>query len=145
MVAPDIFFIFLMSPLLTLSFYTKWLTMELRNTKKMKDFRREIIRSLVVMGEKPSQEKKRPSTSSSLKAIKKHKPQIPEEIKHKNVNHLPVKYKRRRCAQCSTKAKPHQTSTKAKPHKTSTMCETCNVGLCLQTTKDISCFVKFHT
>lgn len=101
--------------------------------KTMKDFRREIVRSLVEMGAKPGLERKRPSTSG-IKAIKKHKPFIPDEIKYKNVEHLPVKCTRRRCAHCSTRDKPHQTRT---------MCETCNVGLCMQT-KDISCFVKFH-
>ncbi|KAF8773409.1 hypothetical protein HNY73_016074 [Argiope bruennichi] len=101
--------------------------------KTIKDFRREIVRSLMVMGAKPTLEMKRPSTSE-VRAIKKHKPYIPEEVKYKNVNHLPVKCKRRRCAYCSTRAKPHQSST---------MSETCNVGLCMQP-KDNSCFVKFH-
>ncbi|CAL1294625.1 unnamed protein product [Larinioides sclopetarius] len=64
--------------------------------KTMKDFRHEIVRIFMVMGVKPTLEMKRASTSG-VKAIKKHKPYIPEEIKFTNVD-LPVKFKRRGCA-----------------------------------------------
>lgn len=99
----------------------------------VKDFRREIIRGLMSMGNEVIPRKR--TASKITGTIKKHKVHIPEEKRLQGVAHIPVKCKPRRCGFCSTKAKPHTTRI---------MCQTCNVGLCMYQ-KDATCFQKFHS
>lgn len=108
-----------------------------RNTevKTLKDFRREVIIHLMLMGKETPVSKRR-STSAVPVTIKKNKPSVPEETRLKNVEHMPIKCAQRRCALCSTKANVH---------KTRTMCKTCNVPLCVRQKDSPTCFELFHS
>lgn len=101
--------------------------------KNLKDFRREIVIGLISMGNEGKTMKRKSSTPTHHS--KKQKYRVSDETRLKNADHLPVKCKPKRCAFCSTKAKPHYTRI---------MCQTCNVGLCLNK-QNAECFEKFHS
>lgn len=105
------------------------------DVKTLKDFRKEVITHLMLLGAETSVPKRR-SASKVPVTIKKHKPSVSEETRYKNVEHMPIRCAQRRCALCSTKKNVH---------KTRTMCKTCNVPLCVKQKGTTSCFEQFHS
>ncbi|GFU38087.1 piggyBac transposable element-derived protein 4 [Nephila pilipes] len=102
----------------------------------MKNFRREVIRGLLLMSSKKTP--KRRSLSSKSIPVKKRKPHVPVDESTENVKHILVKIKgglHGRCSLCSTRKDVHRSRW---------LCQTCNVPLCLQTV-DPTCFEKFHS
>lgn len=98
----------------------------------MKDFRREISRSLVskTLVEKRAAQNK---TKISPVELKKNKPSVPNIIRFEQAAHQPQRSTRRRCARCSTKKNEVRTEW---------MCCVCNVPLCLG--KNKNCFALYH-
>ncbi|GBN50136.1 PiggyBac transposable element-derived protein 3 [Araneus ventricosus] len=72
----------------------------------MKNFRMEIIRSIIIMGKEGRIKKRRLSTPT---LIKSHKFHVPDDTRLDKAEHLPVKCKSSRCDLCSTKQKPRRT------------------------------------
>lgn len=103
------------------------------NEPKMtaKNFRREIVNGLVASTLVSS--KRKASSNQVQIQRKKSKPFIPESVRLHAAEHQPERGSRRRCALCSTKAKPVRTDW---------LCTTCKVPLCLG--KQKSCFQLFH-
>lgn len=101
--------------------------------KTMKNFRREIVHSLVTPLLISKKKRKSTSGKSAPVQIKKHKPHVPIEVRLKESAHQPERSTRRRCALCSTKEKQIRTDWK---------CGTCNVLLCMS--KGRNCFSNFH-
>ncbi|KAE9521818.1 hypothetical protein AGLY_017789 [Aphis glycines] len=98
----------------------------------MKDFRREISRSLV---SKTLVEKRAVQNKSKISPVelKKNKPFVPNIIRLEQAAHQPQRGTRRRCARCSTKKNEVRTEW---------MCCVCNVPLCLG--KNKNCFALYH-
>ena len=128
-----IFFHFLDSAIVNAFIIYKMLPNSDKELKIMKNFRLDIVRCLMMMGNE-GEPRKRLSKGISPTTIKKHRLHVPDEQRYQDVKHLPVKCKPRQCAFCSTTQKLHTTRW---------MCETCNVGLCMLQ-KGITCFQKFH-
>lgn len=96
-----------------------------------KNFRRAIINGLVAPAIVSTS--KRSNDTHPQIQIKKSKPFVPKEIRLNSSTHQPERASRRRCALCSTKAKPVRTDW---------TCNTCQVPLCLG--KQKSCFQNYH-
>lgn len=96
-----------------------------------KNFRRAIINGLIapVLVSKS----KRSNDDQPPVQIKKSKKFVPMEVRLNSSLHQPERATRRRCALCSTKAKPVRTDW---------ICNTCKVPLCLG--KQKSCFQNYH-
>lgn len=102
----------------------------------MKNFRREIIQEMLLLG--ANKTLKKHSLSSKSVPVKKHKPYISIDERTENAKHIPVKTEKglyRRCALCSTKKDVHRSRW---------LCKECNVPLCMQAI-GVTCFQKFHT
>lgn len=101
------------------------------SSKKMshKDFRREIYLELM----KEPETRKRVSEDRLPTTIKKHKPYVSPLIRLEGKKHQARSTTSRRCALCSTKAKPVRTAWE---------CDTCMVPLCIKSSKN--CFAIFH-
>ena len=72
----------------------------------------------------------------SASVVSKNKPQVSTEKRRTGASHLPVygdTSKRRRCAHCSTKNNQQRTQW---------LCKTCNVPLCITSTRN--CFYAYH-
>ncbi|GFW02651.1 tnp_zf-ribbon_2 domain-containing protein [Trichonephila clavipes] len=69
--------------------------------------------------------------------LKFRKHTVSEKDRRKNVGRIPTKCKSRRCAYCSTRAKPHRTRW---------VCCNCDVVLCMivKSNDSVTCFEKFH-
>lgn len=94
----------------------------------LKKFRLDLVRNLAIYNLKS---KRGPKTHQAV--ISAAKPQIPLK-QRQNVEHLPLRIARnRRCAHCSTKAKPKFAYW---------ICKSCKVPLCLNSTTN--CFVSYH-
>lgn len=102
--------------------------------KSLKDFRRDISRSLVspalVLSRNTVPQKRK---SDSPVQIKKKKPHVPRTVRLESSAHQPQRGTRRRCAKCSTKAKQVRTDW---------LCSVCKVPLCLG--KNKTCFQEYH-
>ena len=100
--------------------------------KTAKEFRLNLLYSLCGMkSEATSLKRELPPNTEDTPSFKR---KVSDDKRFSNVEHMPVKGKPRRCAYCSTRAKPH---------KSSYSCKTCNVGLCFYQ-KGITCFEKYH-
>lgn len=100
-------------------------------SKKMshKDFRRQIYLEIM----KEPETRKRISEDRLPTIIKQHKPYVPPLVRLEGRKHQARSTTSRRCALCSTKAKPVRTAWE---------CDTCTVPLCIKSTKN--CFAQFH-
>lgn len=94
-----------------------------------KDFRREIYLNLM----KEPEIKKRTSEERLPSTIKLHKLYVPPLIRLEGKKHQAMHTTSRRCAWCSTKAKPVRTTWE---------CDTCRVPLCIKS--KCNCFALFH-
>lgn len=99
--------------------------------KITEQFRLSLLYSLCAMKQANTLKRRLPYSPENAP---KFKVKISQEKRYSNVDHMPVKGTSRRCAYCSTKAKPRRTSF---------MCKTCNIGLCFFQ-KGVTCFQKFH-
>ncbi|GFR34096.1 piggyBac transposable element-derived protein 4 [Trichonephila clavata] len=102
--------------------------------KAMKDFRRKVIRGLLLMGAKKTTRKRNLSSIS----VKKHKPHVLVDKRTENVEYIPVKTEGglyRRCFICSTRKDVHRSRW---------LCQSYNVPLCLQAYGP-TCFEKSHS
>ncbi|CAG5029212.1 unnamed protein product [Parnassius apollo] len=94
-----------------------------------KDFRREIYLEHM----KEPETRKRISEDRLPITIKQHKPYVPHLVRLEGKKHQARSTTSRRCALCSTKAKPVRTAWE---------CDTCMFPLYIKSTKN--CFAKFH-
>lgn len=126
-----IFFHFLDVAVINSYILHKMLNDEEINTAKQ--FRLNLVYSLCEMGKSETPSLKR-RLSSTPDDTPRYKVRVSDEKRFSNVDHIPVKANRRRCAYCSTTEKPHRSRY---------MCKTCNVGLCFFHGGE-TCFEKFH-
>lgn len=103
-----------------------------KESMSMKDFRRQVSRELVA---KTLVEKRRSSSDSPItpKNLKKGSPSVPKEVRIEQSAHQPKRSTRRRCNNCSSKAKEVRTDW---------VCSICEVPLCLG--KSRNCFAEYH-
>ncbi|GFV48726.1 uncharacterized protein TNCV_625131 [Trichonephila clavipes] len=106
--------------------YILWSLMHSEKTpyyNNLKSFWLDLITGLVSIGYQIFPEKRFASNSySGPVKLKLRKHTVSEKDRLKNVGHIPTKCKSRRCAYCSTRAKPHRMRW---------MCSNCDVGLCM--------------
>lgn len=100
--------------------------------RRGKDFRLNLLYSLCSMG---TSKIPKPLSPLDASAAPPYKLKVSKEKRYRNVEHIPIKCTRRRCAYCSTKKNPHRSRY---------MCKTCNVGLCFLKSGS-SCFEKYHS
>lgn len=100
--------------------------------ESLKNFRRDISRSLVSRALVSSRAQKK-RKSSTTPEIKQKKPHVPKVVRLESSAHQPERSTRRRCAKCSSKKNQIRTDW---------ICSVCKVPLCLGKTK--SCFQDYH-
>lgn len=98
----------------------------------MKVFRRSVISSLTAEAQVASSIKRK-SLADKIVQMNKSKAHVDPNARVTERKHQPKRCTKRRCARCSTKAKPSRTTW---------MCETYGVPLCLR--KGKNCFSDYH-
>lgn len=98
----------------------------------VKQFRLNLVYSLCEMGKSETPSLKRRLSLNTQDDTPRYKIRVSDEKRFSNVEHIPMKGTRRRCAYCSTTEKPRRSRY---------MCKTCNVGLCFFQ-GDATCFEK---